>query len=123
MASVLLIDDDPQIRDLWAEVLTEGDIVVRQASTGVEGLRLASSQPFDVIVTDLIMPEKDGIETLIELKSARPDAKVVVVSGSGSALDGALMAVARELGASDVLPKPVDIDLFYSVVTELIAAD
>lgn len=119
MPHVLVIDDDPQIRELWVDVLSEGGVDTSQAANGVEGVRLAAQNDYDVIVTDLLMPDKDGIETLMEIKSTNPTAKIVVISGSGQVMGGALMDVARELGAEEVLTKPVDIDRFYAVVAGL----
>ena len=119
MAVVLIIDDDPDIRDLWTVVLGEAGFDVRAAPSGVEGIEIAESEHIDVVVTDILMPNKDGIETLLEIKSINPNAKVLVVSGGGSALRKSFLDVADKLGADATLPKPVDIDRFRAVVEQL----
>lgn len=122
MAVVLIVDDDPDIRELWALVLGEAGFVVRAAPSGVEGIEIAESEHIDVVVTDILMPNKDGIETLLEIKSINPNVKVLVVSGGGSALRKSFLDVADKLGADATLPKPVDIDRLCAVVEQLAAA-
>jgi len=119
MAVVLIIDDNAQIRDLWADSLSEAGFDVRAAPSGVQGMEIARAEKVDVIVTDIFMPEKDGIETLLEIKSVRPQAKVLVVSGGSAMMDKSFLEVAERLGADATLQKPVDIDRFCELVTRL----
>lgn len=122
MAVILIIDDDAQIRDLWADVLEQEGFDVRVAPSGVEGVEIAASEKVDVVVTDILMPDKDGIETLLEIKSARPQAKVLVVSGGGTMLTASYTGIAEKLGADASLQKPVEIRRFCSVVAQLASA-
>jgi DNA-binding NtrC family response regulator len=122
MAVVLIIDDDAQIRNLWADVLSEQGFDVRVAPSGVEGVEIAVSERIDVVVTDILMPDKDGIETLLEIKSTRPDAKVLVVSGGGTLLSSSYTRIAEKLGADASLQKPVEIGRFCRVVAALARA-
>lgn len=122
MAVVLIIDDDAQIRELWADILSEEGHKVRAAPSGVQGVEIAKSEDVDVIITDILMPDKDGIETLLEIKSIRPKTRIVAVSGGGEILSSAYVKVAEKLGADAALQKPVDIDELCRVVSDLAGA-
>src|SRR5258707_1351546 len=94
---VLVIDDNPDIRATLKWLLESEGFAVALASNGTEGLELQRSHPASNVVTDIFMPEKDGIETILELRRAYPEAKIVVVSG-GSSRGADFLNVARELG-------------------------
>ncbi|MFP4003826.1 MAG: response regulator [Alphaproteobacteria bacterium] len=119
MPVVLIVDDDEYIRDLWAEALSEEGFEVRAAPSGVQGVEIAKAERIDVIVTDILMPDKDGIETLLEIKSACPHTRILVVSGGGLLLSSSYVRVAEKLGADASLQKPVDLERFCNVVAEL----
>lgn len=123
MAVVLIIDDDAQIRDLWTDALSQEGFEVRSASSGVKGVEIAKSEPIDVVVTDIIMPEKDGIETLMEIKAALPQAKVLAVSGGGAMINDSYLEIAGKLGADAILQKPVNIGRFCRLVRKLAKAE
>ena len=119
MAVVLIIDDDPHIRTLWDYALSEDGFSVRTAPSGLEGVEIARREHVDVVVTDIHMPDKDGIETLLEIKSMNPEAKVVVVSGGGSVGRMSFLGAADKLGADATLAKPFDIHQLSAVVGAL----
>jgi len=118
---VLIIDDDPQIRELWRDVLQEEGLRVLDAPSGVDGVQVAKDHAVDLVVTDILMPDKDGIETLREIKAEQPALKVVVVSGGGVTMQPTFLNVAKKFGADATLQKPVDIGEFCSVVKQLLA--
>ena len=122
MSVVLIIDDDPHIRTLWDHALTENGFSVRTAPTGMEGVEIARREHVDVVVTDIHMPDKDGIETLLEIKSMNPEAKVVVVSGGGLVGGMSFLGAAGKLGADATLAKPFDIHQLSAVVGKLSGA-
>lgn len=119
MASVLIIDDDPQIRDLWTDILEDEGYEVISAENGSTGVRIVQSRQIDVVVTDIIMPDKDGLETIIEIQSYNPAAKIIAVSGGGEQLKTSFLPVAGALGAVATLQKPVDINEFCDAVSAL----
>lgn len=103
---VLVIDDDADVRDLIKSLLESEGFEVAVAADGREGLETQKSNPAAVVVTDIFMPGKEGIETIVELRREFPQTNIVVVSG-GTPLTGRdYGSVARELGAVETLRKP-----------------
>ena len=87
MAVVLVIEDDDHLRGLLRAVLERAGHTVEDAPNGAAGLKRFYSHPADVVVTDIIMPEKEGLETIIELKRDHPEVKIIAISGGGARLD------------------------------------
>ena len=120
MATILVIDDEPVDRMIVAEVLrAEGHDVV-EASNGAEGIKAIDKADLDVLVTDLIMPDKDGIETIMEIRQSNPDLKILAVSGGGRHGDLSSLEVAKDLGADSTLAKPIDAERLIAIVNELL---
>ena len=101
---ILLIDDDANLREILAEMLTDAGYEVVEARNGTEGVKLYRNKPFDLVVTDLLMPEKDGLEVVMELRKDFPKVKIITLSG-GTAY-GASLETSRVLGAARTLRKP-----------------
>src|SRR5579883_3282637 len=98
MARVLIIDDDKATRDLVARILLRAGHQVTQAGNGREGLeRLSLSDP-EIVVTDVFMPDKDGVETIIALKKERPTVKIIAMSGGGRVGNLDFLQVAERMG-------------------------
>jgi len=110
MARILIIDDDHDVRALMQRELEAAGHEVRSAENGAQGLTLQRAAPCDVVVTDIYMPEKEGLETIRDLREQFPDVKVIVISGGGriGTPTGRIAIVARELGVTAVLDKPFD---------------
>jgi DNA-binding response OmpR family regulator len=105
---VLVIDDERDIRDTIRYLLQSEGFEVLVAEDGGEGMRLLRSMTVDVVVTDIFMPGKEGIETIYELRSEFPRTRIIVMSGGGGAKGMDFLSVARELGADKSLKKPFD---------------
>ncbi len=126
MKRILVIEDDAPGRQLYKIVLERAGYEVMEAVNGKEGCKLYRQQPCKLIITDIFMPEKEGLETILELKKEFPDVKIIAVSG-GSAVghqSGLLQAdealkVAKLAGAEQTLQKPVDIHQLVAIVDEL----
>lgn len=114
MARILLIDDDHDIRKLVLYELMAAGYEVLEASDGAQGLAIQRSSPAEVVVTDIFMPEMEGIETIRELREEFPGVKVIAITGGGrlaekdSSKPHDLGVVARHLGVVAVLNKPFD---------------
>jgi len=106
MKYILLIDDDEQFRTMLGLVLTEAGYEVQEASDGREGARLYRTRPADLVITDLIMPEQEGVETIKEIRSICRDAKVIAMSGGGRNNGRDYLKIAKAFGANRVLAKP-----------------
>ena len=106
MASILLVDDDDQFRTMLSEVLTRAGYQVQEASDGRQAITLYASQPTDLVVTDLVMPEKEGLEMIVEFKRLYPEGRIIAISGGGRCGSEENMKMAKALGAQRVLAKP-----------------
>jgi len=116
---ILLIDDEEPFRSVLRQVLLNAGYDVVEASNGAEGIQHFHEKPADVIITDIIMPEKEGIETIIELKKAYPDVKLVAMSGGGWYGTDIDFDMAKKLGAH-TLNKPFALQELLDVVRELL---
>ncbi len=103
---VLVIDDDPLVRRTLVKILRFGGHDSLEADNGVAGLELFRKEMPDVVVTDIIMPEQEGLGTIMMMKRERPDAKVIAISGGGRVGNVDVLEAARALGAADVIHKP-----------------
>ena len=106
MARILVVDDDELALFTLGEILKTAGHIVVEARNGNECLEFQRNEPFDLVVTDIIMPEKDGIETVIELRKDFPEIKIIAISGGGRTHDLNILKVAEEFGADSVLAKP-----------------
>ena len=108
MARILIIDDEPQIRSMLTLMLEREGYEVVEASDGVAGIKIYRQNPVDLIITDLIMPNKDGIGMIIDLKKEFPDVKIIAMSGGGLNKPDGYLKGAKKLGAACTLTKPID---------------
>ena len=108
MARILIIDDEPQIRSMLRLMLERDGYEVVEAPDGMEGIRAYRRKPADLIITDLIMPNKDGIGMIIELQKEFPDVKIIAMSGGGLNKPEGYLKGAKKLGADCTLTKPID---------------
>ena len=120
MASILIIDDDAQFRAMLRQMLSRAGYEVLEASNGKEGMRIYRDKPADLVITDLIMPEKEGIETISDLRREFPDVKIVAISGGGKMGPEDYLRGAKLLGAQRILTKPVEKEEILEAVRELI---
>lgn len=116
MASILIVDDNPQLRRVLGEVLTCEGHDVTLAENGVEALALYEGEPVELVITDIYMPEMDGIEFLIRIQNAFPDARVMAISGGGFVVKRLLLDDAQVLGAVEALSKPFRHEEFLDAV-------
>jgi DNA-binding response OmpR family regulator len=106
---VLVIDDDRVALGLVGSILLQDGHEVCAVSSAMTGMRVFDVFRPDVVITDIVMPDMDGIELIMAVRLARVDARIIAMSGSGSCLDKLdLLEMAAKLGADDVLSKPVD---------------
>jgi PAS domain S-box-containing protein len=117
---ILVIEDEPQMRTMLKQMLEDKGCDVVEASDGKEGIKLYRANPFDLIVTDIIMPEREGIEIIIELKKDFPDVKIIAISGGGRSEPESYLNLAEQLGAKRVFPKPIDREELLNAVRDLL---
>ena len=109
MPSVLVVDDEDQIRQLIRETLEQAGYDVQEASNGKQGLERYRTKPTDLVIMDILMPDQDGLESIMTLRREFPAARVIAITG-GSDMIGILnfLDVAKMLGARRTLQKPFD---------------
>jgi len=121
MARILIIDDDNEFREMVREILIEADFnSIEEAVNGGVGMKLLRQQSFDLVITDIVMPEKEGIETIIELNRDYPGIKIIAMSGGGKRGNQNYLEMAQYLGASRILAKPFQRSDLIKTVKELL---
>jgi DNA-binding response OmpR family regulator len=122
VAKILLIDDDSLFREPLAEILSQAGHEVTATASGFEAVKHVKLSPCDLAITDILMPEQDGIETICALRKVSAELKIIAVSGGGL-LDGELyLKMASHLGADAVLEKPFSVADILAAVTAAVGA-
>ena len=116
---VLVIEDDEHFRNLTLRWFESYGIEAEGAADGARGLALQRRRPADVIVTDIFMPEMEGIETIHDLRKEFPAAKIIAMSGRDPMAKFDVFQVARELGASKTFRKPFRFEELVAAVRDL----
>lgn len=121
MKRILVIDDDRDVRNCILENLEAAGYSVFEADNGNTGIAAFRSSPVDLVIVDLFMPEKEGIETIMELRKGFPNLKILAISGGipGYGPDH-FLHVARKLGADSALDKPFTMQRLLAVVGNLL---
>ena len=120
MATILLIDDDENVRSMLRLTLAHFGHTVIEAKNGKIGLELFPTSNADLVITDLVMPEKEGIEVLAALRAAKSTVKVIAISGGGRQRAAEYLRMATLLGAARVLAKPFSTEALMAAVNELL---
>ncbi|MDA0746837.1 MAG: response regulator [bacterium] len=118
MARILLVEDDGEVRETYRKVLERAGYEVVTATNGQEGLDAFSQEPADVVVTDILMPEKDGVEFIRELRRAVPDVRIIAVTGFRGRYNR--LPAARYLGAQYTLSKPFPMEELLDAIRHLL---
>jgi CheY-like chemotaxis protein len=118
-ARILVADDEPGVRSFLRKVLEGGGYEVIEAANGKQAVKQVRAQKVDLLITDLVMPEQEGIETIIALRSEAAGIGIIAISG---AFGGRYLDAARQLGAHSVLTKPVSAEVLLAKVAEVLKA-
>jgi len=122
MARILVIDDDDQVRRMLRMMLETKGHEVLEANNGKEGLRLHRTTHPELAITDMLMPEMDGVELMLALRSEAPQLKIIAMSGGGRYKQTEALDVAGPLGAFATIAKPFGFDAMLDLVTRALAA-
>ncbi|MDH4207131.1 MAG: response regulator [Desulfobacteraceae bacterium] len=120
MARILIIDDEAMILDLLVKILEREGYETVTASGGKDGIKIHRENPADLIITDLIMAEKDGLETIMELRRDFQDVKIIAMSGGGKIDSKTYLQIAKTMGAIEIITKPFDLRELLRTVQELL---
>ncbi len=120
MKKILVIDDDNMFGDMLRNLLNDAGYHVFVAQNGVEALRHQKQNPVDLILTDIVMPEKEGIATIIEFRKKYPATKIIAMSGGGRINSVDYLEIAAKLGAQRTFAKPFRTGNILAAVNELL---
>jgi CheY-like chemotaxis protein len=115
---ILLVDDDPSFRPMLAETLSRLGHDVVTATNGDEALALFREDAIDLVITDLIMPEREGLDVIRTLRRRAPNLKIIAMSGGGRNSPVTYLEIAKRLGAATVLAKPFSTEQLKSAIAE-----
>jgi DNA-binding response OmpR family regulator len=120
MAKILVIDDEPSILLMIKKMLEKAGHDVEMAINGKEGMLIFEKNKADLLITDIIMPEKEGLETIVEMRKKYPDLKIIAISGGGRISADGYLPGAKLLGANMVFQKPLIQKEFLEAVSFLL---
>lgn len=103
-ARILIIDDEAPLRVMVRQMLEKADYMVEEANDGAAGLKCVLHNPIDLVITDIFMPDKDGLATILELRAQFPHLKIIAISG-GSRRGPDYLPIAKKLGAQQQFPE------------------
>ena len=121
MPQILVVDDSEEFRHMLRNVLEGAGYGVQDAPNGKAALQLYRQQPSDLIITDLVMPEKEGLETIVEFRRIRGAVKIIAISGGDRIGASNNLAMAQKLGADRTLAKPFTPPQILDAVAQLLA--
>lgn len=123
MPRVLVVEDDPQVRGMLCESLALEGYEVLEAENGKQAVLRFRESPAELVITDIIMPEKDGVEAIHALRRENPEIKIIAISGGSPHIKGDyLLGTAQALGAVRTFSKPVDMNELLAHVKEILGA-
>ena len=123
MSVILIIEDDRELREMLKTALIRKDYTVLEAENGKEALIHFKPGVTDLIITDLIMPEEDGLEVIMKIRELKQGIKVIAISGGGKAGPGSYLNLAKALGADAVYSKPFSINDLVSKIEEMLEVE
>ncbi len=121
MARILVIDDDGRVRETLRVLLTQAGHQPVFSIDGKRGMEAFAEARPDLVITDILMPEKDGLETIHDLRDLQPDIPILAISAAGHAGRMSFLGAAGLLGADRMLPKPFEFEDLLAAVTALLA--
>lgn len=121
MARILIIDDNPHLLAALRQLLTlTGHTIIDVPNSSV-GIAMHKKNPFDLIITDIVMPGKEGISTIMELKRDYPDLKIIAMSGGGGHEPYGYLDIAGRVGADRTVAKPFSSEALIETINELLS--
>ncbi|HCI56391.1 MAG TPA: response regulator [Bacteroidales bacterium] len=120
MAGIMIVEDQAEFREMLKEALLRRKYSIIVASDGKEAMLKFKASVVDLVVTDILMPEEDGLKVIMKLKEIKPGIKIIAISGGGKAGPGNYLNLAKALGADDILSKPFSLNTLISRIEELL---
>ena len=120
MTRILVIDDVDQVRHMLRELLERAGYEVLEATNGEEALLVYRNEPTDLIISDMMMPEKDGLDTIVEIRKEFPSARIIAMTGGGYIGPDGYLDAAKKYGALRTFTKPIDPEKMLRTIKEII---
>jgi len=120
MPGVLIVEDEKELREMLKTSLLRRKINVFEAVNGKDAIAHFKPSITDLVITDIIMPEEDGLKVIMKLRELKPGIKIIAISGGGKAGPGSYLKLAKALGADAVFSKPFSINDLISKIEELV---
>jgi CheY-like chemotaxis protein len=120
MPGILLVEDDKELREMLKMSLLRRSFTVLEAENGKDAITHFKPLITDLVVTDLIMPEEDGLKVVIKLRELKPSLKIIAISGGGKVGPGSYLNLAKALGADAIYSKPFSINDLILKIEQLL---
>jgi CheY-like chemotaxis protein len=122
MKKILVIEDNAIVRNTMTRILQAAGYTVVTANDGLQGVDMFRKEQPDLVISDIIMPQQEGIGTIRQILAERPGTKIIAISGGGRIGNTDFLQIARKMGAVDALPKPFDPDDLLSRIGNCLKA-
>lgn len=123
MSVILIVEDDKDLREMLRTALQRKDHTVVEAENGKEALLYFKPDITDLVITDLIMPDEDGLKVIMKIKELKKDIKIIAISGGGKGGPGSYLTLARALGADEIYYKPFSLNDLTARISELLQVE
>jgi DNA-binding response OmpR family regulator len=123
MPGILLVEDDKELREMLKVSLIRRRFTVIEAANGKDAITHFNPSVTDLVVTDLIMPEEDGLKVIMKLREIKPSIKIIAISGGGKAGPGSYLNLAKALGADSIYSKPFSVTDMITRIEELLVSE
>jgi len=120
MSGILVVEDDNDLRTMLKVSLNRRRFTVMEAENGKEALTHFKPSMIDLVITDLIMPEEDGLKVIMRMRELKPSIKIIAISGGGKAGPGSYLNLAKALGADAIYSKPFSVNDMITKIEELL---
>lgn len=123
MAQILVVEDDADVREMLVDILEPEGYTVSVAENGVEAVKAIEEDTFDLIITDIVMPEKDGLSTILQTKKENKNIKIIAISGGDRSFTGSsYLQFAENIGVERTFHKPFERKEFLQAVKEVLSS-
>lgn len=123
MPGILIVEDDKDLREMLKESLIRKRFTVLEAENGKDAIKHFKPTLTDLVVTDLIMPEEDGLKVIMRLRQIKPSIKIIAISGGGKAGPGSYLNLAKALGADVIFTKPFSVNDMITRINDLLVIE
>jgi DNA-binding response OmpR family regulator len=120
MPGILVVEDDDDLREMLKISLVKNKYTVLEAADGKDAITKFKPSITDLVITDIIMPQEEGLKVILKIREVKPEVKIIAISGGGKAGPGSYLNIAKALGADAVFSKPFSINDLLNKVKELV---